>query len=144
MIYPGVLEEKLKGTVKTKEAAEKCKALCGLYPSFHLRNIYPVGICAIENNPILWGRFKNILYYKKIHFMTAPIKNRLFKVLTVMAMLSTSFIYSCNDTTTKETTTDSISNSTITTPTDSVMKMSPDTTVTDTSGKGSQPTPPRD
>lgn len=76
--------------------------------------------------------------------MTTAIKNRVFKVLTVMAILSLSFIYSCNDTTTKETTTDSVTNSTTTTPTDSVMRMSPDSTITDTTGKGSQPTPPRD
>ena len=72
----------------------------------------------------------------KIYFMTTSIKqNHFLKVLIVAAVLLMAGIYSCNDTSTKEEKKDSVAAQK-----DTTMKMS-DTTKTDTTGKGGQPSP---
>lgn len=78
--------------------------------------------------------------------MTAPtIKRPLTTVLIGMAVLFSASIYSCNDSEPKDEPTETVvpvATDTMNMSSDS-MKMHSDTTKTDTSGKGSQPAPPR-
>ncbi|MEO7531617.1 MAG: hypothetical protein ABIS69_09400 [Sediminibacterium sp.] len=78
--------------------------------------------------------------------MTTPtIKKSLTKVMIGMAVLLSASIYSCNDSDTKDEPTETVvpvATDSMNMTTDS-MHMHGDSTTIDTSGKGSQPTPPR-
>jgi hypothetical protein len=73
----------------------------------------------------------------KIYFMAIPIKHNHFsKLLVGMTVLCMICIYSCNDTSSKDEKKD-----TVAAPKDTSMKMNSDTTKTDTTGRGGQPSP---
>lgn len=75
--------------------------------------------------------------------MTAPFKKRNFSKLSIaLSFLLVAGIYSCSETAPKEETTPEPA-AVPAAPKDSMMKMKMDTSITDTSGKGGQPTPPR-